>query len=283
MNGLAAKDIDEAPVSVVLPCFNTETTIATAIASVQSQYESNVDLDIICINDGSTDSTHSLLSAFAAKGVITLIEHSTSRGASAARNSGLQVTRRKYIQFLDADDILLPGKLQRQVNLLMDSGADFIAGAYEAKRMDGSCSTQYPEEDHWAGLISSKLGRTSSNLFRTKTLHEVGGWAEEQKSSQEYELMFRLSMRGELYDGNVAFDSMIGARIISTEGSISNRDLEGNAIQFIQLRQKMIDYLHREKLLTDYHKSCYETMYQRSLADLSEETKARLALADNIS
>ena len=273
---MPASHAHAASISVVIPCLNAEATILTAVSSAQSQFESNIDMDIICIDDGSTDSTHDLLSELAAQGLITLLQHATKCGASAARNSGLRAASGEYIQFLDADDVLLPGKLQRQMTLLSESGANFVAGAYEIRHLDGQCSTVYPETDLWAGLISSKLGKTSSNLFRSKSLHEVGGWAEGQKSSQEYELMFRLLQHRGPDGARVALDRSVGTRIISTAGSISNRDSASNALRFIRLRRKMIGYLRHENLLTDYRKCCYETAYQLSLRDLSEQTRERL-------
>ena len=276
---MSNRDLDQAPVSVVIPCLNSEATILTAIASVKSQYDAKTDLEIICVNDGSTDATCDLLSKLRAGGSTLLIQHSTSRGASAARNVGLKAVTREYVQFLDVDDILLPGKLRRQVRLLRDTDADFVVGAYEDKRMDGSCTDQYPDEDCWAGLLASRLGRTSSNLFRTKTLNEIGGWNESQKSSQEYELMFRLLVRRGPQGRRVAFDNEVGTRKISTRGSISNSDPEGNAMRYIQLRRKMLGYLQREGMLTEYRRQCYEIAYRRSLTELSEKTKTNLALS----
>jgi len=96
---MPASKADAASISVVIPCLDAEATVLTAISSAQSQFGTKSDLDIICIDDGSTDSTHDLLSELAAQGLITLIQHATKCGASAARNSGLRAASGSTFSF----------------------------------------------------------------------------------------------------------------------------------------------------------------------------------------
>jgi glycosyltransferase involved in cell wall biosynthesis len=263
-----------ASVSVVIPCWNVETTIANAIESVRCQ--EGIELEIICYNDNSQDSTNELLSKWASDGLIKYIRNSVSCGAAEARNHGLNEASGELVQFLDADDILLPGKLQRQANIMRDCTADFVVGAYKFNAMNGSSYFYSPDKDCWVGLIASRLGRTSSNLFRTKSLKSVGGWSIQQKSSQEYELMYRLLKN----DARIAMDGVIGTIVNSSSGSISNRNLEDNASRFIELRKKIVNYLENHNMFTEARRSEYQTTYERTLYDLKKELNALQRKAD---
>ena len=108
--------------------------------------------------------------------LITVIGES-HRGGAAARNTGLAVASGEYVQFLDADDELLPTKLQFQLRLGAGDGkfkADIVAGAFMwfgMVKMPCLCGPKYLNP--WANLISSNLGVTSANLWRRDALNAV--------------------------------------------------------------------------------------------------------------
>jgi glycosyltransferase involved in cell wall biosynthesis len=93
-------------VSAVIPVYNGERTIARAVESALTQDFS--DIEVIVVNDGSTDSTREMLGQYT--GQIELIEQAKA-GPAVARNVGIEAARGKYVAFLDADDAWLPGKL----------------------------------------------------------------------------------------------------------------------------------------------------------------------------
>ncbi|WDE01638.1 glycosyltransferase family 2 protein [Thalassomonas actiniarum] len=255
-------------VSVIIPCFNAQASISDAVASATRQQ--NVDLQIICVNDHSTDTTPQILSSLASQGEIEYLDVEQGQGAANARNQGLEIARGEYIQFLDADDLLLENKLCRQGGILTQNNADFIAGAYQYQNLGGDCSMHYPDNDHWHGLIASKLGRTSANLFRKSALVALGGWSVRQKSSQEYELMYRLLKNNH----KLAFDNQTGALITANPGSISQTNLLDNSWRFIELRTRIINYLKATGELTPAHLALYSKVCQRSreeVAHLSEK------------
>jgi len=100
-------------VSTIIPAYNAERTIAQAIDSALSQdYKGH---EVVVINDGSTDSTTAILQKYASQ--IQVITQSNG-GLSAARNAGVGGSTGKYLAFLDADDIWLPGKLKTMVSAL---------------------------------------------------------------------------------------------------------------------------------------------------------------------
>lgn len=107
-------------VSIIIPAYNAAMTVEQSIRSVLEQTYSN--LEIIVIDDGSTDSTFLKCSALKDDRLSCFrIENS---GASAARNVGLQKANGDFIQFLDADDILQPPKIEQQVLLLEHNNGD---------------------------------------------------------------------------------------------------------------------------------------------------------------
>jgi glycosyltransferase involved in cell wall biosynthesis len=103
-------------VSVIIPAHNAGHCIRETIESVQKQTLRGI--EIILIDDGSTDSTAELFPEFSANGVICLSQ--LQSGASAARNLGLEFATGDYIQFLDADDLLHPEKLELQQRHMLE-------------------------------------------------------------------------------------------------------------------------------------------------------------------
>ncbi|WP_161495004.1 glycosyltransferase family 2 protein [Caulobacter sp. BP25] len=103
-------------VSVVIPAYNASRTIIKTIASAQNQIFDNI--EIIVINDGSTDNTLDLLKDLARSEPRLHIISQDNSGVAAARNAGIHKARGKYIAPLDADDIWLPEHIEQQVQLL---------------------------------------------------------------------------------------------------------------------------------------------------------------------
>jgi len=107
---------DNAPVvSVIIPCFNQGHYLEQSVASVLSACSRT--LEIIVIDDGSTDPgiARQLAQAEQLAPGIVRIHQQTNQGLSGARNSGIALARGRYLQFLDADDLLTPGKIDAQV------------------------------------------------------------------------------------------------------------------------------------------------------------------------
>ncbi|ASU36790.1 glycosyltransferase family 2 protein [Mucilaginibacter xinganensis] len=104
-------------VSIIIPLYNAEAYIADTIQSALDQSWPNKEL--IIINDSSTDNSLAIAAQYNAANVKVLTQE--NKGASAARNYGLREAKGKYIQFLDADDLLSPDKIEGQMNSLNGS------------------------------------------------------------------------------------------------------------------------------------------------------------------
>jgi hypothetical protein len=97
-------------ISVIIPCWNAEATIARALDSVLS--EQGVDVECVVVDDGSEDRTADVVASIAGRDSrVVLLRAPTNGGASSARNRGLDAARGSWLTFLDADDRLLPGGL----------------------------------------------------------------------------------------------------------------------------------------------------------------------------
>lgn len=103
-------------VSIIIPVYNAEFFLSAAINSVLEQ--SWLNKEIIVIDDGSTDNSLQILSTFSRPEIRVFTQK--NQGAGAARNRGLREAKGDYVQFLDADDLLSPDKIELQVNALRE-------------------------------------------------------------------------------------------------------------------------------------------------------------------
>lgn len=118
----AAQELQTGPlVSVIMPAWQAAATLAAAIASVQAQ--SLVDWELLLVDDASDDQTVAIAAALAAADTrIRVLRQPSNRGTAQARNRGIHAARGRYIAFLDADDLWLPDKLERQISFMADTG-----------------------------------------------------------------------------------------------------------------------------------------------------------------
>jgi glycosyltransferase involved in cell wall biosynthesis len=214
--------------------------LAECLDSVFAQTYDNI--EVICIDNNSTDDTYQLLEKLKQKFPTLIIDKETMPGAPAARNKGLSLAKGEWIQFLDADDLLLPNKIEHQIDLLQhhDIQVPFVAAACLLQDITQKQRVKKEEEDTWKALFTTRLGNTCANLFRRTHLQESGGWNTKLQSSQEYELMFRLvqSYGAPLIDSEPL--TIIRER---ASGQISQRNPKEKWKQYIQLRVDMISYL----------------------------------------
>lgn len=188
-------------VSVVIPVFNAEEFVERAVKSALIQ---DFVREIILVEDGSLDSSLSVCESLAVKySNVYVLRHPNgdNLGPSCSRNLGWRMANGNWIQFLDSDDELLPTKISNQVSLIMDETI-LVIGSSINKFNDGRNNIRKPFSEKWIGLMTGKLGITSSNLYKKETLEKVNGFNENFFTSEEYELMFRFLK----LDGGVVFD-----------------------------------------------------------------------------
>ncbi|MBD1363070.1 glycosyltransferase family 2 protein [Mucilaginibacter sp. ZT4R22] len=237
-------------VSVIIPCHNCESFIERAISSVIAQ--SFKDVEIILVENNSTDNTFDALIDQQCKyPELIQVFKEAKKGAPAARNYGLKHAKGEWIQFLDADDELLPDKISKQLRIAADTNADVVAGECLLKYHNNNTEvTRRTDSNIWKGLITSNLGITSSNLWRTTALLQVKGWDEHLTSSQEYDLLFRLLKNR----ANISIDRSLNTIIHFSANSVSKTTDKEKLKQIlnnrIQLRMRIKNELRYRSLLT---------------------------------
>ena len=128
MNGILKDSSSFPKVSVIVPAYNVERYIVECIESLLSQTYSN--LEIIVVDDGSTDATASELRRYQRFDNITLISQ-RNQGVSAARNKALAAAHGEFIAFIDSDDVVHPELFATCVNLCENKGYDFVLYDHE--------------------------------------------------------------------------------------------------------------------------------------------------------
>lgn len=187
-------------VSILIPCYNAERWIAQAIESALGQ--SWPDKEVIVVDDGSTDSSLSIIKTF---GDRIHWESGRNRGGNVARNRLLELSRGDWLQYLDADDMLLPDKISGQVPCLeANPHTDVIFSPVIREYVQADKTRQevipIPEpHDPWILLARWYLPQTGAPLWRRDSLLSVGGWKESQPCCQEHELYLRLLLNGKSF------------------------------------------------------------------------------------
>ena len=107
-------------VSVVMPAYNCAASIGASIESVLCQ---EVPLELIVVNDRSPDDLDAAMVPYLTDERVVYVTNEVNLGAAMSRNRAMEMARGKYIAFLDSDDIWLPGKLKKQLDILEESGS----------------------------------------------------------------------------------------------------------------------------------------------------------------
>jgi glycosyltransferase involved in cell wall biosynthesis len=182
-------------ISILIPCHNAERWVAEAIESALAQAWPKT--EIIVVDDGSTDGSLDVIKQF---GDRIRWETGPKRGGNPARNRLLELARGQWLQYLDADDYLLPDKIAKQAEFL-DShpDTDVIFGTVTMEHWAQHAVRRellpIPEpHDPWVLLARWYLPQTGAPLWRRSALVDVGGWKPDQPCCQEHELYLRLLM-----------------------------------------------------------------------------------------
>ncbi len=119
-----------AKVSVIIPVYNVEKYLKECLDSVINQ--TLKDIEIICINDGSTDNSLTILEEYAAKDSRIKLINQENQGVGTARNNGIEKSSAPYIMFLDSDDYFMPQTCQKAYETIIENNSDIgIFGNYK--------------------------------------------------------------------------------------------------------------------------------------------------------
>jgi glycosyltransferase involved in cell wall biosynthesis len=229
------EDVGQQPlVSILIPVYNAERWVRQSIESALAQTYPRK--EIIVVDDGSTDGTPALIHSFGEKIRFCRSVHS---GGNVARNLLLEMSNGEWLQYLDADDYLLPGKIAGQVAELKASGdsADIICSPYMLRNeADGDEVPMMFDSPFDPAAEYIRWGRfwTGAFLMRRSSLREVGGWKEDQIACQEHELLLRLIRAGKRFGFHNSLSSVYRQH---SNATVSKRD----PLLTTRLRMKLTD------------------------------------------
>lgn len=149
-------------VSVIIPVYNVQNYLEECLDSVIDQQ--GVSLEIICVNDGSTDGSAAILDRYAKKDERIVVYNQPNSGLAMARNSGMEIAKGRYICFLDSDDFLLPDTLHKVFKKAVDDKLDFASFdtiiQYDNEKYHTKDKDKYYIKDHTYNGV-----RTGKELF----------------------------------------------------------------------------------------------------------------------
>ncbi len=231
-------------ITIVIPCHNAAAFVERAIISCLRQ--EGVEIEIIAVENNSTDNTYAVLQTLAEKHPSKLkVVKEKKSGASAARNCGWRMGEGKYIQFLDADDELLPGKLLRQLKLISDLNGGIVTGTPVYENLLGDQEECELWENTWKGLAHGMhAGQTSANLYHRQRLERIHGWDENLPDTQDADLLARLMM-----DRIILVQDRTSSCVCydRESGKISKKDPEGILVRHVELRNRINSFLLRNE------------------------------------
>nr|WP_299363835.1 glycosyltransferase family 2 protein [uncultured Paracoccus sp.] len=225
-------------VSVILPTYNRTRTLGDAMASVLGQ--SFTDLELIVVDDGSTENVQAVVSE-QDDGRVRYVRRLLNEGAAAARNTGIALARGAFVAFQDSDDLWLPGKLARQVERLDSlpgevgaiTGPKILVGRNERFVYGEGLVCLAPaaetplclEEDQVGHLLRENRISVQCSLFRREALGDGPYFDRRARANEDWEFAIRLAQRTKIVEdrepvllGFVSDDSISRSRRRETLG-----------------------------------------------------------------
>lgn len=208
-------------VSVVIPCRDAAAWLPETLTSVVDQ--SGVPVELIVVDDGSVDDSAAIAERFGA-----IVERYPPRGVSHARNTGTARSTGQYVQYLDADDVLMPGTLAARLDLLQQTGDDVALAAWVRweRRSDGEFVAGEtvrrrlgPRPD--VDLLTDAWWPPGAILYRRSIVDRIGAWRVDLPIIQDARFLLDAAVAGATF----AYVDAVGLRYrVHGEESLSRRD-----------------------------------------------------------
>jgi glycosyltransferase involved in cell wall biosynthesis len=261
-------------VSIIIPAHNAENSIIRCLDSALAQGDN---VEVIVVNDRSTDGTVSKIKDYHAN---VLVLDSIGKGAPAARNTGLMASTNPWVQFLDADDYLIKGKIERQINHIknnLSKNIDVLYGPVTIVQYDHKSGNLIGSVDHFESgediyelLALWRMPQTGGPLWRKEALQSVGGWTESKACCQEYDLYLKMLVARKIFLYDESCKLAVYCR--ESSGTLSTKEPALVRAERSIIEKQLEEYLTEKKLLTRGRK--------RAIA-LARLTLARSAYAES--
>lgn len=188
--------LSKALISVVMPCYNSASTISTSLASAFGQTYGNV--EVIVVDDGSKDDSLAVLKELQLKYPRLTVIPQENRGAGPARNVALKAAKGQFVAFLDADDTWVPECLEKLHQGLQSSPDAVLAYCgwqnlgLEAQRCQPYIPPDYETQNKVDVFLKACPWPIHAALVKRETLVELGGFDEQWSSCMDFDLWLRL-------------------------------------------------------------------------------------------
>ena len=280
-------------VSVIIPIFNTEEFLQECLDSATHQTIMNI--EIICIDDGSTDSCSTILEEYKKKDSRIVVITQENKGLAAARNRGMKNAKGKYIFFLDSDDYVDSETLEKSVHLAEEHDLDAVVFSFEQFADSDELLQIHPSHINtmktpmriYSGpeymRVAKKNGAYSSGVWsavwRHSFLEEKDLWFKEGILHEDMRFSFRAYMAAErvmviperLYHYR-ARQGSITAKPISSENVIGSFKCAKGILKYALADKYEPDREH--EILRAYREQCDYTCSLFSAASTEEQEKA---------
>ncbi|MCI6930300.1 MAG: glycosyltransferase [Methanobrevibacter boviskoreani] len=150
-------------VSVIIPIYNVENYLEECLDSIVNQ--TLKDIEIICVNDGSTDNSLDIINKYAAKDDRIIVIDQENGGHAVATNRGMDLAKGKYLYLMDSDDFVKTDALEKSYKLAEEKQVDFVL--FQAINYDDDNDIYYKTEDYSMNKVYNKV---KDNVFSYKDL-----------------------------------------------------------------------------------------------------------------
>jgi glycosyltransferase involved in cell wall biosynthesis len=195
-------------ISVITPAYNAAPYLAECVESVRAQ--SVDDLEMVIIDDGSTDATAAVSEAYTRRDRRVRSIHGPNRGVSAARNAGMATARGEYFAFIDADDTWAPTFLEEQLAIL-EARPEIAVVTGNARNRGGALEGQlfrlWPgavQELRLLDMIENEDVIFIMSVFRRTVYDRIGGFDETRRHNEDYQFWLRAATAGFRFVANPA-------------------------------------------------------------------------------
>lgn len=265
-------------VTVAVPVYNVQDYLEKCAASVLSQTER--DLELILIDDGSTDGSGELCDRLAKADPRARVIHQENRGLGGARNTGIENARGEWIIFPDSDDWLEPETIERALRAAEKAGADMAVFAYRSVDEGGNTLAEFheplprdvPLDPHKQKDLLIMAPSACNKLYRTELFHRAGVRYPPRVWYEDIRTTTKLLPRC----GTVVYTDYVGYNYFQRSGSIMNNVSLDRNHEIIDAFDDILGWYTEQGLFSEYRQELeYLTLFHLYLT-----ASVRVARAD---
>ncbi len=211
-------------VSIVMPTYNAERYLKDAIDSILAQTYS--DWELLVVDDDSSDKTRAVLEEYVRKDNRIKVIDGPKRGIAAALNYGISCACSKYIARMDADDMAMPKRIEKQVEYMENNPETGLCGTYYTALLENGKQAEpvFPTENEeiQSALLFSNVINHSSVIMRSSVLKQGFYYDEKVKAAEDYELWLRMIPKVKFHNLS---ERLMKYRVTRKSLSHANRDI----------------------------------------------------------